>query len=304
MPARKSNHSKPLPKPESQADSKRRLSPGSYFFHQGRSIVLASQYYSSGRLSETCKGAVAAGHHNTICVALFGQLMASFEDLSKEVVARSVDIADYLDLHIAKCDWIKISTPQVLSIRGSDVSVGTLLIGPTQGWHSAEALNNRYVSLFGGRPVPEDAIDHLNRLWIMRHTVAHNAGRVTHHDAARMAATHLSDRVLSVDAKYIADTFLFLRPIAESMVQMAHDRYLSQFLSTLDDHETLSTRQFFLWESIKHLGLFLDSRSKRLPLYDMQEFRADSDRYRQKRELLSTEVPSRRNTAPKKRSLP
>ncbi|MEM7561359.1 MAG: hypothetical protein AAF394_19715, partial [Planctomycetota bacterium] len=87
---------------------KRQRSPGSFFYSQGWGQVLAAGYFTNERLAESARGGIALKHRHRIHLALFGQLMASFEYFLKDFVAKAVDATTNLDEKIRKEKWLEI----------------------------------------------------------------------------------------------------------------------------------------------------------------------------------------------------
>jgi len=94
---------------------KRRKSPCSFFYTQGRALVLAADYFNEDRLTDSAKGGVARKHRHRIQLSLFGQLMAAFEYMLKDFIGQSLDICDVLDEKIKNADWVDVGVDQVLS---------------------------------------------------------------------------------------------------------------------------------------------------------------------------------------------
>jgi len=256
-------------------ETKRTVSPGSYFYSQGKAIVLAASYFQDSRLANIARGGTAKKHRHRIHLALFGQLMASFEYLTKEVIARSITLTDYLDSSLEKCDWIKVSCGQVLATRKVQATPGSVLIGPTLGWHSAKEVNRRYSLFFGIDPILASEVGDLDRLWILRHSVAHNAGLVTNHDAARLKSPELSERVVSMSETSIGDTFSFLSPVAERMVGIAEQSLLGRLRNEIALQGKNYTRDEQTYIGIKQLGQFVKSRTQELNIIGLNEYNLD-----------------------------
>jgi len=130
--------------------------------------------------------------------------MAAFEYMLKDFVGRSLDTCDILDEKIKDADWVDVGVDQVLSQKSSDTSVGALLIHPTTGWHYPSQVNERFELLYGNSVIEESEIPTLNRMWIIRHSVAHNAGFVTGPDAARFGSSEISEEVVNTDEDFMA----------------------------------------------------------------------------------------------------
>ena len=189
--------------------SKRIASPSSFFCSQGQSLYLAAEYFRDDRLVEDSRRGVAGKHRHKNQLAIFGQLMAAFEYMLKDFVAKAIDSTSAFDEKVKSQEWLSITTERVLAQRIVQASIGSTLVHPTLGWHSPETVNERFKNLFNVPPINGDEIRTLNVLWILRHSVAHNAGFVTAHDAARIGQSNLAEQVahklflIRYDPKYV-----------------------------------------------------------------------------------------------------
>ena len=102
---------------DTERDEKKRVaSPASFFFCQGQGIRLAAGYFEDSRLVATAQGGTAKKHRLRIHLALFGQLMASFEYMLKDFVARVIDLTDVFDERLKQAKWVDINVDRVLAI--------------------------------------------------------------------------------------------------------------------------------------------------------------------------------------------
>lgn len=253
-------------------EEKRKKSPCSFFYSQGRALFLAARYFNDERLTDSAKKGVSRKHRHRIQLSLFGQLMAAFEYMLKDFVSQVIDTCDVIDDIIADEDWVNIDTKQVLAQKSSESSVGALLIHPTGGWHNPRKVNARYSKLFGGEIIEEPEIPTLNRMWIIRHTVAHNAGRVTGPDAARFGASDLSEKVVNTDEDFIDQALDFLSPIAERTAESCGKCVLNKWFKSISDADPDFERDKAIYRSLKHLGTYLESRPKNLPDLGKREY--------------------------------
>lgn len=254
---------------------KRDTSPGSFFYSQGQSIMLAASYFTDSRLTSSARGGVAKKHRHRLQLALFGQLMASFEFLSKDIIAKSVDMCSYLDVQLHKATWINLNSVHVLSTRNRPSSPGSILIGHTQGWHQVKNTTERFVALFGQSPILSTEERDLDRLWILRHSVAHNAGYITPHDAFRISAPTLSAKVAAVDEIFIKDSFNFLSPIARRMVHVASESLLARMRADVHVAGLDFERDKESYIAIRKLGTYLTSRRQAVPEFGEADYTSD-----------------------------
>jgi len=256
-------------------EKKRERSPSSFFFCQARSLQLASQYFRDDRLVSTARGGVARKHRHRTNLALFGQLMASFEYLLKDFIATTIDLTDVFDHQVMKADWLQLEVGRVLAQREAKSTVGALLIHPTLGWHSPKVVNDRYQDLFSFQPVAGDEVSTLNSLWLIRHSVAHNAGFMTSHDAFRLGTGDLSEKVMDIDTRFFRGTTEFLVQIAERIAENVGETALREWIRKRSTAKPDFTRDKATYERLKWLGVCLKSRVKDLPDFGDEDYSAD-----------------------------
>lgn len=259
---------------------KRLQSPASFFCSQGRALVLAAKYFVNERLTPAARGGVASKHRHRIYLALFGQLMAAFEYLCKDYLAKVIDeLADYDDM-ICKQDWIEVDAKRVLLFRSGVPSPGALLVHPSLGWHSPQQVNARYQVLFGRQPISKTEIPQLEQLWILRHSVAHNAGYVTAYDAQRGNMPSLSQRVVAVDELFIDEQHKFLCNIAERLATLIGGSVLDKWLNSRTAEPPDWLRDGGTYTKLRQLAFCQRSRAQPLPEVTEAEYEADLDRIR------------------------
>lgn len=245
-------------------EAKRGASPCSYFYSQAQSLKLAADYFNDNRLTEQARGGVARKHRHRIHLALFGQLMAAFEYMLKDFVARAIDVTTVLDEALEKTDWLDLSTAKVLASRATSTTPGALLVHSTLGWHDPSKVNQRYKALFSVEPFTNEHIIDLDRLWILRHSVAHNAGFVTNYDASRMGSSELQDEVANIDAEFITETKHTLVPMAERVAVQVGGGLLQRWFDNLPGGDPDYERDKQTYEALKHLATMIKSRVQAL----------------------------------------
>jgi hypothetical protein len=256
-------------------NSKRQTSPCSFFCSQGKSLCLSADYFIDERLADDSRGGVASKHRHKLQLALFGQLMAAFEYMLKDFFAKSIDATSVFDDKIKKLDWLNITTERVLAQRVVHTSVGSTLIHPTLGWHTPEIVNERFSSLFSNKPIQGAEVQTLNTLWVLRHSVAHNAGFVTAHDAARINLPDLSERVVQIDSQFIDDAYYFLVGIASNLAGTCGKSILSQWFKSVKEYSSNYQRDQTTYGRIKNLGTCITSRTQGLPEVTQDMYSAD-----------------------------
>jgi hypothetical protein len=256
-------------------EEKRRQSPCSFFFSQGRALVLAAGYFNEDRLTSSAKGGVAGKHRHRIQLSLFGQLMAAFEYMLKDFISQTLDACDVIDDKIKDADWVTVGVEQILSQRSSDTTVGSLLVHPTMGWHYPIRVNNRFETLYGNAVIEESEIPTLERMWIIRHSVAHNAGFVTSPDAARFGSSDISEEVVNTNRDFMSSALDFLTPIAKRTGERCGKCLLHQWMRSISDLEPEFRRDEIIYKRIKYLGTYIDSRPTALPALNEDDYLRD-----------------------------
>lgn len=256
-------------------EAKRRASPCSFFYAQGRALVLAASYFTDARLTVGARRGDATKHRHRHQLALFGQLMASFEYMLKDFVAAAVDRTDLLDDRLRHAKWLELSVDRILGQRVAQSSVGALLVHPTGSWHDAEKVNDRYSGLFQYAPITQAETQTLASLWILRHSVAHNAGLVTGPDASRLGAPQLAERLIATTSDFIEETFGFLCPIAERIATKCGGNLLREWLRSLQPAGPSFVRDRARYLPLKGLTTWVPSRPTDLPEVDEADYTAD-----------------------------
>lgn len=261
-------------------DERKRLkSPGSFFYSQGWGQVLAAGYFIDDRLAESARGGVALKHRHRLHLALFGQLMASFEYFLKDFVAKCVDATTNLDEKIRKEKWLEIDVDRVLANRSGMATIGSTLVHSTLGWHSPAQVNARYASLFKRNAFSVREVETLEKLWVLRHSVAHNAGMIIHYDATRIGDEMLADHAADIDANYISETFKFLSPIAKTICEECGGNLLKEQFQPLHARGPDYVTDMPVYSRLKPLGEYVESRTGELSPTDRTSYEADFARY-------------------------
>ncbi|WP_146205021.1 hypothetical protein [Meridianimarinicoccus roseus] len=260
-------------------ERKRQKSPGSFFYSQGKGQVLAACYFSDERLAESARGGIALKHRHRIHLALFGQLMASFEYFLKDFVAKAVDATTLLDEKIKKEKWLEINVDRVLANRSGMATIGSTLVHSTLGWHSPAQVNARYCSLFNRNAFGAREVETLEKLWILRHSVAHNAGMIIHYDATRIGDEMLADHAAEIDAAFISETFNFLSPISKTICEECGGSLLRQQFQPLYARGPDYLTDMPVYARLKPLFEYVDSRARELSQVNKTSYQADFARF-------------------------
>ena len=217
-------------------------------------------------------------HRHRIRLALFGLMMASLEYLFKDFVAQVIDMTDLYDEKVKGAKWIALRPEQLLTVRTARSSIGGLLVHATPGWHEPRTVNARYKEIFEYEPIDGGAVDDLERLWILRHSVAHNAGLVIAQDAARGGMPQLSNEVVDLGDDVVRDAFVFLCSIARTVAERVGDKVVTDWLRTkrIAGKDYLRDKQTYTW--LKWLATYVDSRARDLPTITKGLYSSDFER--------------------------
>lgn len=256
-------------------EGKRERSPASFFYSQGQALVLAAEYFKAKRLAKRASSGVAYKHLHRIHLALFGQMMASFEYLLKDFIARVFDAVPTFDERIRDEKWVTVNAERVLAVRAAPISPGALLFHSTLGWHEPEEVNKRYKRLFEGEPIATSEFAALEPLWVLRHSVAHNAGFVTSVDAARGRIPLVSAKVADISAQHIADTFESLCPIARRLAEVVGAKVIQKWISSRTAAGPDYLRDKETYKRLKLLATYVCSRARPLPKITKSMYTSD-----------------------------
>lgn len=201
--------------------------------------------------------------------------MATFEYMLKDYVAKAIDATSAFDDKVKAQTWLDVTTDRVLSQRIAQSSIGSMLVHPTLGWHSPETVNERFKNLFNVAPITGAEIGTLTTLWILRHSVAHNAGFVTAHDAARIKQPALAEKVARIDSQFIDETFNFLKVIAERVAGTCGKSILKRWFDTVKEYGQDFHRDETPYGRVRDLATCVVSRTQPLPAVTNAMYQGD-----------------------------
>ncbi len=256
-------------------DAKRASSPPSFFFARTRGLELAAGYFTDDRV--TGSAAVAGKHRHRVQSALFGQVMAAFEWCIKDFLAQVIDATDLLDETVQECKWIELDRSRILAQRETASSPGALLVHPTGGWHDGREVNKRFSMLMQAAPIDNAEMQTLDRLWLMRHSVAHNGGLVTHHDAYRMGAIALAGKTVRIDETYISRAIEFLGVIVSRLGGNVEAKLIGRWMTERSTGDYAGDASAY--ETLKLLTTVITSRSADLPVVGAADYADDRARF-------------------------
>jgi len=244
----------------------REASPASFFFSQGQALVLAAKYFTDARLVKGARGGVARKHRHRMQLALYGQLLASLEYLFKDFIAA---LLTRFQLSTSgsgppggspstQTEFSPVALPLPVQARCS-------FIRRLDGTSPRPLINERYKHLFQREPVEASEVGPLKRLWILRHSVAHNAGFITDYDSVRGDFPALSRRVADLQPVHLDDSFEFLCRIARRVADTVGDRIVVDWLKTRVPQGKSYVRDRVTYKTLKLLATFVNSRAQDLP---------------------------------------
>ena len=108
-------------------------------------------------------------------------------------------------------------------------------------------------------------MDTLTTLWVIRHSVAHNAGFVTAFDAARINQPHLGQKVADIDGAFISATFGFLAGIAGRLANNCGSSVMCQWMKSQAHFGPDWVRDERTYRALAQLKACVRSRSQSLP---------------------------------------
>lgn len=255
-----------------RAEQKRTSSPPSHFFTRATALLLASSYFKTK--SEAAGTSYSANHMRQINNALFGQLMAAFEWCLKDFVAQIVDATPVLDETLAKQAWINVKASTVLAARGSQAPVGAILLHQTGQWYRAGNVNDRFQKLFGEVLILPAEKASLDKLWLVRHVVAHNAGQLEQHDAYRLQAPNVADKVISVNQDYLGATAGFLTPIVRRLGNTVGEAFVITWLKAQEAADYAKHQSTY--ETLKTIAAVVEKPKDDLPAFTASAYAADA----------------------------
>jgi hypothetical protein len=193
----------------------------------------------------------------------------------KDFVARVLDTVTTYDDEVRKAKWIEVDTSRVLALRQGSATPGALLIHPTMGWHYPEEVNRRFASLFQASPIDASEFTNLEKLWILRHSVAHNAGYAIAVDSSRIGAVSLKEKVADIDPPFVEETFTFLSVIANRLATVVGQKIFSMWLAERVKLGADFTRDEVTYRALKGLATYIQSRPTALPNFGAVAYRHD-----------------------------
>ncbi len=261
-------------------EEKRATSPCSFFFAQSQALLKAVEYLNNdANYSGGYKG-VLRKHLDRANLALFAQLMAAFEYLLKDFIARAIDCTDLFDdalrKRAKKREWPTPDIDSVLSQRYGANTPGRLLVHGTLGWYDHDEVNQRYNLIFGNDLYEDGQRSTMARLWQIRHSISHNAGYCTHSDALQLDPA-LTGTMLEISPDFFREAVRFLRAVAKRMAEELGEGLLQRWFKTRATGDFDTDRDSY--RSLRLLATYVDSRPKNLPKVGKRDYNRDRKAY-------------------------
>lgn len=119
----------------------------------------------------------------------------------------------------------------------------------------------------------------MEKLWVLRHSVAHNAGMIIHYDATRIGDEMLADHAADIDANFIAGTFTFLSPIAKKNCEECGGNLLRTQFQPRHARGPEFVADTPAYSRLKPLSEYVKSRLQELSSIDQPTYEADFRTY-------------------------
>jgi hypothetical protein len=204
--------------------------------------------------------------------------MAAFEFCVKDFIAQAIDSSDLYDEKVNEAKWIDVSKSRILAQRESAANVGAILIHPLLKWHDTDELNIRFETFFGSQLLDKREAQTLQRLWILRHSVAHNSGFVTGHDAYRLQAPTLTEAAIEMNYEFMKDAVNFLRGVVLKFEhgQRLGDAVLGRWLQEKATGDWLEDKDAY--RRVRALVTVMRRRTDGIPTFTKGMYSADRKR--------------------------
>ncbi|PJE26323.1 hypothetical protein CVM50_20930 [Pseudooceanicola marinus] len=184
-----------------------------------------------------------------------------------------------MDSRILKEKWLETDTSRLLANRSGTATLGSMLVHSTLGWHSPSQVNERYAKLFQFQPFETSEIETLDKLWVLRHSVAHNAGMIIHYDATRIGNEGLAEHAADIDAEFISQTFDFLSSLAKKICEEGGDKLLRMYFTPLVARGANYQTDKTIYQNLWYLSAYLESRAQDLPVLKAEDYASDFEEY-------------------------
>jgi len=202
-------------------------------------------------------------------------MMAALEFLLKDFVASVINLVPTFDDALIQAKWIVVDAERVLSLRSASSSAGSILLHGTLGWYDSKGVNARYSAIFKKAPIDNSEMPDLDRLWLLRHSVAHNAGFVPGYDAVRGGMPSLADGVAAVDDVFLSESLDFLCVVARRIAEDVGDTVVLTWLKSRVPAGKDYQRDKAIYQKLKLLATFVESRAAELPSITKGNYSAD-----------------------------
>lgn len=212
---------------ERRLSDKLERSPGSFFKARARDLVLAAGY-ANDRLPGNAYGGTSQRHYHTVCGATYAVLLSSFELTIKSLYARSIDCTGRYDDRL-KGDTKLTIKPELILANRDVTGAGDVFASQWNAWQAPTEVNQRFCKLIEINPLDNTAVAALEKLWQIRHVIAHSSGVTSRLDRHRLGGAIEADRALVIDGDYLAVVEERLLAIMTSAAAVVGKRLLDDY---------------------------------------------------------------------------
>ncbi|MGD9695100.1 MAG: hypothetical protein AB7V42_05510 [Thermoleophilia bacterium] len=215
---------------EQRLSDKLERSPGSFFKARARDLVLAADY-ANKRLPENAYGGTSRRHYHTVCGATYTVLLSSFELSLKSLYARIIDRTSRYDDRLKDDKSLSIK-PELILANREVTGAGDVFASQWNAWQAPDEVNRRFRTLMQVDPLDKAAVPDLEKLWQLRHVVAHSSGVTSRLDRHRLGGAIEADRALVIDGAYLSEVEARLLTIMTNVVNIVGNRLLDDFFAS------------------------------------------------------------------------
>lgn len=253
---------------EQRLSDKLERSPGSFFKARARDLVLGASY-ANERLPANAYGATSRRHFHTVCGATYAVLLSSFELSLKSLYARIIDRTGRYD-DMLKGDKGLTIKPELILANRDVAGAGDVFASQWNAWQSPTEVNKRFRNLIAVDPLDNAAVADLEKLWQIRHVIAHSSGVTSRLDRHRLAGAIEADRALVIDGDYLVVVETHLLAIVTAATAVVGTRLLDDYFSnqpTWDANEDEFAALFLLGRVV--------GQTQNLPVVAEDDFNAE-----------------------------
>lgn len=214
---------------ERRLSDKLERSPGSFFKARARDLVLAADY-ANERLPANAYGTTSRRHYHTVCGATYAVLLSSFELSVKSLYACIIETTSRYDERL-KGDKKLTIRPELILANREVAGAGDVFASQWNAWQAPSEVNDRFRSLMEIDPLDNAAVADLEKLWQVRHVIAHSSGVTSRLDRHRLGGPIEADRALVIDGSYLEVVEHRLLAIMRAAVEVVGIRLLDDYFA-------------------------------------------------------------------------